>query len=133
MLQLSVIIFRDMEGKILLQFRDENAPSEPLGWSFFGGVAEGDESPLDAVIREVKEELEMELSVQDIRLLVQRHWISLDSRKEKMVYFFEGIAPISWKDFSVREGAGAAFLKKEEVNQLVNVSLLAKTLVAEYC
>ena len=133
MMQLSVIIFRDRTGRILLQFRDENALSEPLGWSFFGGLAEGDESPLEAVIREVKEELEIDLSVHDVRLLAERHWISPNSGKEKIVYFFEGTVPISWKDVAIREGAGAAFLKKEEVAKLSNVSLLAKTFVEDYC
>lgn len=133
MMQLSVIVFRNEEGKILLQFRDGNAPSEPLGWSFFGGITEGTETPLEAMIREVKEELEMDLSGEDVRLLAERHWISPHSGEEKMVYFFEGVVPITWRDICIREGAGAAFLKKEEVARLLNASLLAKTFVQDFC
>jgi len=132
-LQLSVIIFRDAAGKILLQFRDGNAPSEPLGWSFFGGIAEGTEMPLAAVIREVKEELDMDLTEGDVRLLAERHWISPNSGQEKTVFFFEGVSPISWHDISIHEGAGAAFLTKEEISQLSTASLLSKTFVSEYC
>ena len=131
-MKLSVIIFRDRDGKILLQFRDSGAPSDPLGWSFFGGVTEGDETPLDAILREVKEELEVNLRPGDVRLLVERPWVS-PSGREKTVYLYEGITPINWRDFAVREGAGAAFLSKDEVARLDKVSLLARTFIAEYC
>lgn len=133
MMKLSVIVFRDAEGKILLQFRDSKAPSEALGWSFFGGIAEGEESPMDAVIREVKEELGLNLSPSDVRLLAERHWISPNTGKEKIVYFYEGVAPLNWSEFVIYEGAGAAFLTKDEVAAMKNTSLLAKTFVADYC
>lgn len=121
------------EGKILLQFRDSNAPSEPLGWSFFGGIAKDTESPMEAVIREVKEELGMDFAPSDVRLLAERRWVSPNTGKEKIVYFYEGVSPISWGDFFIKEGSGAAFLSKEEIAVLDGVSLLAKTFVAEYC
>src|SRR3989344_1154946 len=126
---LSVIIFRNREGKILLQFRDGNAPSDPLGWSFFGGIAEGKESPMDAAIREVKEELNMDLVPQNVRLLAEHHWTSPNTGQEKIVYLYEGISPIDWGDIAIREGAGAAFLTKDEVAKLDRISLLAKTFV----
>ena len=50
-----------------------------------------------------------------------------------MIYFFDGVKPLHWKDFAVKEGAGAAFLTKEEIAQMEGVSLLVKTFVAEYC
>jgi len=133
MLHLSMIIFRDGKGRILLQFRDSAASSDPLVWSFFGGLAEEGETPLEAVIREVKEELDLDISFSDVRLLLERRWISPHSHTEKMVHFFEGMQPISWKDVCVKEGAGAAFLKKEEVARLAGVSLLAKTFIEDYC
>ncbi|MFH0851565.1 MAG: NUDIX hydrolase [Candidatus Peregrinibacteria bacterium] len=133
MLRLTVIVSRNREGKILLQFRDSRAPSEPLGWNFFGGSAKEKESPMEALIREVKEELALDISSRDVRLLAERHWRSPNSDKEKMVYFYEGVAPIEWGNFAVREGAGAAFLTKEEIAMLHCISPLARTFVADYC
>jgi 8-oxo-dGTP pyrophosphatase MutT (NUDIX family) len=133
MLKLSVIIFRNNEGKILLQFRDSNAPSQALAWSFFGGTAEDNESPMDTLIREVDEELGLQVSSANTRLLAERHWISPNSGKEKMVYLYEGISVLDWADFVVREGAGAAFLTKDEILTIKNVSLLARTFIADYC
>lgn len=85
------------------------------------------------LIREAKEELELDLAPQDVRLLVERHWISPNTGKEKTVYLYEGISPLNWSDFVIREGAGAAFLTKDEVARLDRVSLLAKTFVADCC
>jgi 8-oxo-dGTP pyrophosphatase MutT (NUDIX family) len=133
MMHLSVIVFRDTEGKILLQFRDSKAPNEPLGWSFFGGVAEGEEAPVDALLREVEEELGLTLASEDIRLLAEREWTSPNSGLEKIVYFYEATQPLAWGDFKVFEGAGAAFCTKEEIAKMQGVSLLAKTFVADYC
>ena len=132
-LQLSVIIFRNIERKILLQFRDSGAPSEALGWSFFGGIAEGNETPLEAIVREVKEELDMAIVPSDVHLLAKEHWISPNSGKEKIVHLYEGTASLDWSHSRVLEGAGAAFLTKDEVASMENVSLLAKTFIAKYC
>lgn len=133
MLKLSVIVFRNPEGKLLLQFRDGKAQSDALGWSFFGGVAEGAESPMDAIVREVKEELGLDISPRDVRLLAKRQWISPSNGEEKTVYFYERISPLKWGEFNIYEGAGGAFLSKAEVAAMDKVSLLAKTFVAEYC
>lgn len=117
----------------MLQFRDSNAPSEPLGWSFFGGVSEGDENPIEAIIRESKEELEIDIQEDEVKLLAEQHWVSPNTKREKMVYLFEYTKIVDWKDFSIREGAGAAFVSKDEVGQMQNISLLAKTFVQKYC
>jgi 8-oxo-dGTP diphosphatase len=49
-------------GQVLLQQRDDNpAIRYPGHWSLFGGTMEDDESPTDAVVREVREEINFEL------------------------------------------------------------------------
>lgn len=53
-----VVIIYDDEGKILLQHRDNAAPTAPNKWSFFGGGMESGEIPVQTAIREIKEELE---------------------------------------------------------------------------
>ena len=41
----------------LLQHRDAKAPVNPNLWGFFGGSREGNETPKQCFIREIKEEL----------------------------------------------------------------------------
>jgi len=49
-----IILFKN--NKILLQLRDEHAPTAANKWSFFGGGIDKGESPKEAIIRECKEE-----------------------------------------------------------------------------
>jgi len=49
------------DNKILLQERDQHCPLFPWHISTFGGHIEDNESPLEALIRELKEELEVEI------------------------------------------------------------------------
>jgi len=131
---LSIIIFRNREGKILLQFRNSGAFHNPLNWSFFGGLTDHpDELPLQGVIREVKEELGIDLKESDVSLLCERFWINENTKDEQTVFLYEAVEPIDWKDFDLHEGAGAAFFTKEEIAKLGEISILAKTFVADHC
>lgn len=59
--RVACFILRDEEGRVLLQHRDKNAPILLNHWAFFGGGIEEGESPEEAVKREAKEELDIEL------------------------------------------------------------------------
>jgi len=56
----SVIILLK-EDKLLIQHRAEDAKRSPGLWGLFGGGIEEDETPLDAVFRETKEEIGYDL------------------------------------------------------------------------
>ena len=132
MIKLPVIVFRNADGKILLQFRDSGAPTAPLMFSFFGGVTEGDEASSAAIIREVQEELGIRLTEEDLELLAEENWVGQFSENEKTVFFYECRRTITWKDIDVQEGAGAAFLTKEEIAAMDNVTDLVKHFVGTY-
>ena len=55
-------IFIIKEGKILLQFRD-NSPNItwPNSWAIFGGGIEKGETPRQAIVRELQEELDLKI------------------------------------------------------------------------
>ena len=57
----AVIILFNSRHEILLQLRDENAPTAPNMWSFFGGGMEAGETPEENIKRECLEELGYEL------------------------------------------------------------------------
>jgi 8-oxo-dGTP pyrophosphatase MutT (NUDIX family) len=67
----AVIILFNKKHEILLQLRDEHAPTAPLMWSFFGGGCDGDETPFETVFRECKEELNYDLK--NPELCLARH------------------------------------------------------------
>jgi 8-oxo-dGTP diphosphatase len=66
----SVVVLPVKEEKVLLQLRDEHAPTDPGEWAFFGGGMEEDESPKEAVRREAFEEIR--LRVEDPSLFCER-------------------------------------------------------------
>lgn len=60
---ISLVILEDLKGHIALQLRD-NIPfiPNPDQWAIFGGRIEQDESPRQAALREVQEELTIALT-----------------------------------------------------------------------
>lgn len=57
----SSLIIENSLGKYLLQQKTETYPVYPYFWSLIGGGIEGDETPLETVIRETNEELNLAL------------------------------------------------------------------------
>lgn len=51
------IVLYNSNGKMLLQHRTDDAPSDPSKWAIFGGGVESEELSEQAVVRETKEEL----------------------------------------------------------------------------
>jgi|TARA_Y100000310_G_scaffold71946_2_gene67890 8-oxo-dGTP pyrophosphatase MutT (NUDIX family) len=99
-------------------------------WSFFGGSADHqDETEQQAIVREIKEELGLDISEEHLRLLTNEIH---GEGEERNVFFFEYTQPISWNDIGVYEGAGAAFLTKEEILQMKETTETAKYFVGKY-
>ncbi|HZY43144.1 MAG TPA: NUDIX domain-containing protein [Anaerolineae bacterium] len=68
-----VIILEDRSGCIAMQLRDDRLDVVAAGqWGLFGGWIESNESPRDAVVREVEEELNCALKVSKLSLLESR-------------------------------------------------------------
>lgn len=104
------IVLQNAEGKYLLQMRDNTPGIQcPLMWDGFGGGIEEGEEPLAGALRELKEELDVDASPEDLEPLGA---LMLGGRTQ---YYFKLKRPVSWKDFSVNEGAGAAFFFPEDM------------------
>ena len=61
LLVVAAVIERD--GQILIGQRKRDASRHPLKWEFPGGKVETGESPADALVRELREELAIEASI----------------------------------------------------------------------
>lgn len=131
MLHIAVIALRNEEGKFLFQFRDGNAPTNKLRVTFFGGSIDAGEHPNEAALRELKEELELDISPADIQLVAEKPWYQDELKEDEIMYVFEVTKRVSWDDIHVREGAGAVFLSKEELLSLEIATPFVKEVMKE--
>lgn len=127
------IVFRDHVGRFLLQFRDDWASKNPFCLAIFGGAALEGETGLQTALREIQEELGLQLGASDVRPLTELSWPSTLDDATIEVELFEAVKPLKWGEFVINEGCGAAFLSKAEVAALPFVSHLTKTVIARHC
>jgi len=62
LLRVAGVLLVDREGRVLLQHRDQYAPTYPGKWSIIGGAIEGSEAPEQAARRELQEETGLAVS-----------------------------------------------------------------------
>jgi len=115
-------ILKNKEGRILFQLRDGNGRN-PNKWGIFGGGMKNNEHPKDALIREIKEELGIQLSKSDIK----KHY------KIPLINYniFEVYLKSDPKKSNLKEGKDMRFMTKEEFlktkNALLRVKFFLKT------
>lgn len=104
------------KGELLLQKRNENLKRNPGKWAFTGGAIDTNETSLKGAIREIKEELGIDIKENEMEYL-------LSFRREK------GFVDV-WlirKDISLEE----IVLQKEEVSAVKWISLSELTELLE--
>lgn len=93
--QNSIIIPYKLFGdkiEVYLQKRSVTATALPDYFGFWGGGAENNETPEQALLREVKEEMGIDLDLTSVKLLNRYEFL----RNVKYVYIFE--SPEKWED-----------------------------------
>ena len=111
--RVAVIIFYDEKKRILLQDRS-GISKFGEEWGFFGGGLEKDETPEEAVVREVKEELNYQLD--NYSFLKEVHYVT--PKFNITLYAF--IAPLKdkLKKFNQKEGKKMKLYSLEQAKKL---------------
>ncbi len=112
------IVLRDKLGRILLQLRDEKAPRHPNCWGFFGGGIEKGETPKEALKREAKEELRIDIEDYNYRLFKKYEFEDELGSIEEYIFVFPVEIPIPELKLELGEGRGLAFLSCEEIKNI---------------
>lgn len=106
------LILENKEGKILLQLRDDKAEIPfPNMWGTFGGQIEEGETPLEAIKREILEEL-------DYCLINPEYFGNFKFEGYDIHMFRKVDSNIDINNLVVREGQRGEFLSLEEVRKI---------------
>lgn len=102
-------------GKILLQQRTDGAPRNPGHWALFGGGIEEGESPVEALQRELLEELEYK-----IKLPAKLFYMQEYDQGDRHVTSYEFIEEFDASQHLVlHEGQGYAWFTPDEALALL--------------
>lgn len=104
-----------INSKRQLFIQDRRGHKKP-DWGYFGGGIEAGETPLQAVLRETKEELCLDLEENDLLYLgtSATDWDGSSIMRYLYLYFTDQVA------FDVREGKGGVWLSFNEVRELMD-------------
>jgi 8-oxo-dGTP diphosphatase len=102
----------DRSGKLLIYLRD-NKPgiSFPNHWDLFGGIMEEGETPAQTLVREVKEEIGIELT--DFTFFKEYYSEGVEKEPNKKYVFYSKIDKIP-EELTLYEGQRITSIKLEE-------------------
>jgi 8-oxo-dGTP diphosphatase len=119
------------EGRLLMHLRD-NKPGlfNANMWDFPGGGRESEETPQECVIREVKEEFEIELSPQSF--LWEKEYPAQKDPNQKAYFMVAEISKEQVEKIKLNEGQEWALFNKEDFFQRDDVIDALKNRFKDY-
>ena len=100
------IMIKNAKGEFLFQLRDNN-PHIPNAnkWGIFGGGIEPGESAVQTIIRELKEELNLDIVPEKLQLIFKK-----ETKKERRYVFYYGLSE-HIQDLHLMEGQAYSFFR----------------------
>lgn len=102
-----------VDGRYALQLRDADLKFCPSHWGFFGGMIEKGEKARDGLIREIREELELDASGARFVFLLHGRW-----------HFYALDVTDQWQRRVLHEGQDARTFDPEEIGPLLRHSIV---------
>lgn len=102
--------------QVLLQKRTTDAPIWPSRWGTFGGHIEDGETPDQAAVREIGEELGIDVDPGSIETLCEFPIEIIDIPGD--LYFFTAPLPVELDQIKLMEGAGFGLFSEDEIEGL---------------
>ena len=129
MKEIAAIILENDNGEFLLYLRD-NKPDIPFPnhWDLIGGHIEEGESPEQALVQEVKEELDIDLK--DYSFYKKYECLTGDAY-ENIKYIYSGKINLPIEEVTLLEGVRPQYFSREEIPNVKFANIL-KSIVMEY-
>ena len=103
-------LYNPKTKEVLLHKRDDKTDVNPNKWGFFGGSSEGDETPVQTFIREMQEELGIELVESEIIPLCDYENIKRNTHR----YVFYVVSGKKKEEMVLGEGADFDWIPLEK-------------------
>ena len=105
------VLIENNKGEVLVLLRDDKPTIRyPNHWDFLGGGVEEGEAPEQAVRRELKEELELELP--NLKFLKAYHW------PDQTEYIFHAKMELDVSKTNLHEGQMIKFFPKKQLMKM---------------
>lgn len=129
MTEIAAIILENSKGELLLALRD-NKPGIPFPnhWDLIGGHVEDGETPEEALVREVKEELDID--IKEYTFFKKYECLTGDAY-ENTKYIYTGKINIPIEEVTLLEGERPQYFSREEIPDLKFANII-KMIVMEY-
>jgi 8-oxo-dGTP pyrophosphatase MutT (NUDIX family) len=106
----------DEKGRYIMQRRDEkDGIFYPGHWGCFGGAVESGESPLEALRRELREELELEIGEAERFTQIDFDFAPIGHGKVVRVYFETRVSEGAFRSLVLHEGAELGVFAGDEL------------------
>jgi len=127
--EIAAIILENDKGELFLALRD-NKPGIPFPnhWDLIGGHVEEGETPEEALVREVKEELDLDLK--EYTFYKKYECLEGDAYPNTK-YIYSGKINIPIDEITLLEGERSEYFSREEIPN-VKFANIIKTIVLEY-
>jgi len=129
MIKIAAIILENDNGEFLLYLRD-NKPGIPFPnhWDLIGGHVEEGETPEEALVRETKEELDIDLKEYTF---YKKYECLTGDAYENIKYIYTGKINLPIEEITLLEGERTQFFSREDIPNVKFANIL-KTIVMEY-
>ncbi|MFA6513769.1 MAG: NUDIX hydrolase [Patescibacteria group bacterium] len=104
-------LYNSETKEVLLHKRDGNTEHNPNQWAFFGGAGENGETPVQTFIREMKEELNIDILENQIKPLC--NYFNNRSQRHRNIFFVE--SRLEKSQMRLGEGADFDWIKLDKV------------------
>lgn len=121
----------DGNGRFLISQRDASRPTFPLMWECVGGSVLKGETSFEGALREVKEEVGIDLNGAQGKLAFSKVRKTIDGKKFNDildVYLFTYNSEVSLKNATTNEVADVKWLTVDEIKELYENGLLVDSI-----
>lgn len=115
-----VIFILNNNNQILLQKRSSNRKYYPNKWALCTGHVEKDETESEAVIRELREELGIEIIKEEIQKNSDEEWTLRDNEYTHVTYFFSVKIDKKENDFIIQKSE-LSEVKWYDIDEVINM------------